>query len=150
MPHAMAERSPLTILLAEDDDGHALLVEKNLRRVGLGSQVLRFRDGAETLAYLRQDHAGEGHSSSPRVLLLDLNMPGVDGLAVLEKLRQDERTRTIPVIVLSTTHTSAEIQRCYELGCNAFVTKPVDYGQFTESIKKLAGFFAILELPDDR
>ena len=146
----MTDRDPITVLLAEDDDGHARLVEKNLGRVDLRCEFLRFRNGAETLEYLWQVCPRNGHSNSPLVLLLDLNMPGTDGLTVLEKLRQDERTRTIPVIVLSTSHTSAEIRRCYELGCNAYVTKPVDYAQFTNSIRQLAGFFTIVEFPDYR
>lgn len=147
MPEPTTQRTPITIILAEDDDGHALLVEKNLRRAGMGDRIFRFRGGAETLEYLWREDPGNARSTSPRVLLLDLNMPGVDGLEVLQRLRHDQRTSTMPVIVLSTTHTSAEIQRCYELGCNAFVTKPVDYAQFTKSIERLAGFFAIMELP---
>lgn len=137
------------IILVEDDDGHALLVEKNLRRAGLVNPFLRLRDGQEALDYFFADndnrpaHPGFSHP----VVLLDVNMPKIDGVEVLRQLKTDPATAMLPVIMLTTTDDPREIARCYELGCNIYVTKPVEYGAFVEAVQRLGFFLQVVQLP---
>lgn len=139
---------PLHIVLAEDDDGHAALVQKNLERAGVINAFYRFRDGQETLEYLRSEGAYAGQVLQPSpLLLLDIKMPRVDGIEVLKQVRADPKTMMIPVIMLTTTDDPREIERCYQLGCNVYITKPVDYQAFIEAIKRLGLFLQIVAMP---
>jgi CheY-like chemotaxis protein len=144
MPHD----HPVTILLVEDDPGHARLIERNLRRAHITNAIITLSDGQEAVDYLfkEQTYAGAGHAM-PLLMLLDLNLPGLDGYQVLTRLKADERTRHIPVIILTTTDEPYEIERCYTLGCNVYVTKPVEYAQFAEAIHTLGLFLSIVEVP---
>ena len=90
---------------------------------------------------------GNAHAS-PLLVLLDLNMPVLNGYQVLERMKRDERTKSIPVIILTTTDDAREVSRCYELGCNVYITKPVDYEQFSEAIRKLGLFIMVMMIPD--
>src|SRR5262249_15557362 len=128
---------PLLIILAEDDDGHASLVQRNLERAGLANGLHRLKDGQEALDFIRGEgsYAGQGGSQQPGLLLLDIKMPRVDGVEVLRQIKADPKTALIPVIMLTTTDDPREIQRCYELGCSVYITKPVDYQGFVEAIK---------------
>ena len=145
----MARNEEVTILLVEDDPGHARLIEKNLHRSGVTNEIVIAGDGQQGLDYLfgEGEHAGSGRAT-PLLVLLDLNMPGIDGFQVLERMKADERARRIPVIVLTTTDDRREVQRCYELGCNVYITKPVDYVQFSEAIRKLGLFLSIVRVPN--
>lgn len=145
----MPKNSEVTILLAEDDPGHARLIEKNLRRANITNEVVAVSDGQQALDYLFGEgkYAGRGRAS-PLLVLLDLNMPEVDGFHVLERMKEDERTRHVPVIVLTTTDDSSEVARCYELGCSVYITKPVDYAQFTEAIHTLGLFLSVITIPN--
>ncbi len=134
----------VTIIVVEDDDGHATLVERNLRRAGLNNPIVRLRDGQEALDYFFGVDS-EGHETEC-VLLLDINMPRLDGVEVLRRLKQDTRTATIPAIMLTTTDDPREIQRCYQLGCNVYVTKPVEYEPFIEAIRRLGFFLQIVKI----
>jgi CheY-like chemotaxis protein len=140
----------LLIVLAEDDDGHASLVQRNLERAGLANGLQRLKDGQEALDYLRAegDYAGR-NTSQPVLLLLDIKMPRVDGVEVLRQIKSDPRTALIPVIMLTTTDDPREIQRCYELGCSVYITKPVDYQGFVEAIKRLGLFLQVVRLPEN-
>jgi CheY-like chemotaxis protein len=139
---------PLHIVLAEDDDGHATLVQRNLERSGLVNAFTRMRDGQETLEFLRGDNAFAGQAAPEQaLLLLDIKMPRVDGTEVLRQLRADPRTARLPIIMLTTTDDPREIQRCYELGCNVYITKPVDYQAFVEAIKRLGLFLQVVKVP---
>lgn len=142
--------APLLILLAEDDDGHASLVRRNLRRAGIGNEIVRARDGQEALDYLRCEggHAGRSRHGS-LLLLLDIKMPRVDGVEVLRRIKKDEKTAKIPVIMLTTTDEPREVQHCYELGCSIYITKPVSYDEFVEAIKRLGLFLSIVKLPQE-
>ena len=135
----------VVIVLAEDDPGHARLIEKNLRAV-LTNTIVRFANGQEALDYLRR----EEQATQQHLLLLDLNMPVMDGYQVLSRLKADPRTELIPVIVLTTTDDPAEIRRCYDLGCNAYVVKSADYEQFTEAMRRLGLFLSIARMPQER
>src|SRR6059058_5372300 len=139
---------PLSIVLAEDDDGHATLIQRNLERAGLANGLQRLRDGQEALDFLRGEGAYDGRNTSqPVLVLLDMKMPRVDGIEVLRQLKADPRTALIPVIMLTTTDDPREIQRCYELGCSVYVTKPVSYDDFVEAVKRLGLFLAIVKVP---
>src|SRR5688572_5013095 len=122
---------PLLILMAEDDDGHASLVMRNLKRSGITNVILHVKDGQEALdfIYCQAKHAGRV-PQGPLLLLLDINMPRVDGVEVLRQLKSAEKTAKIPIIVLTTTDDPREVQRCYELGCSVYITKPVSYDEF--------------------
>jgi CheY-like chemotaxis protein len=138
----------LVILLAEDDDGHAYLVQQNLEEAGLANTFVRVRDGQEALDYVRCEgpHSGR-ETGGPLLLLLDINMPRVDGVEVLRRLKADPQTDQIPVIVLTTTDDPREVRRCYELGCSSYVTKPVEYDRFVEAIRRLGLFLTIVQIP---
>ncbi|HEY5799472.1 MAG TPA: response regulator [Burkholderiaceae bacterium] len=143
MTHAVA----VNIILVEDDDGHAVLVEKNLRRAGLKNGFLRLRDGQEALDYFFGPPTADAGKLASTVILLDINMPRVDGVEVLARLKQHEETHAIPVVVLTTTDDPREIERCYELGCNVYITKPVEYDAFIEAVKRLGLFLQVVKLP---
>jgi CheY-like chemotaxis protein len=86
--------------------------------------------------------------NTPMLILLDLNLPVLDGYQVLQRIKSDERTKHIPVVVLTTTDDNREIERCYELGCNIYITKPVEYDQFSEAIRKLGLFLTVVKVPN--
>lgn len=139
---------PVSILLAEDDDGHATLVQKNLERAGLVNGFVRLRDGQEALDYVRGEGPWAGREPRSNVLvLLDIKMPRLDGVEVLRRLKGDPRTALIPVIMLTTTDDPREVRRCYELGCSVYVTKPVDYQAFIEAIQRLGLFLQVVRVP---
>ena len=145
----MPKLQEVTILLVEDDPGHARLIEKNLRRSNIGNEIVVLSDGQQALDYLfgKGEYAGGG-AATPMLVLLDLNLPVLDGYQVLDRMKADERTRRIPVIILTTTDDEREVSRCYELGCSVYITKPVDYEQFTEAIRKLGLFLSVVTIPD--
>jgi CheY-like chemotaxis protein len=144
----MGKHQPVTILLVEDDPGHARLIEKNLRRGGISNEIVTFDNGQKAVDFLfkKGEYAGGDHAS-PLLILLDLNMPVLDGYQVLQMIKASEETRHIPVIVLTTTDNPQEIARCYETGCNVYVTKPVDYEQFSNAIRMLGLFLSIVKIP---
>ena len=139
----------VTILLVEDDPGHARLIEKNLRRANVTNRIDHATDGQQAVDYLFcEGQYADRKNSSPLLVLLDLNMPVLDGYQVLERMKSDERTKCIPVIILTTTDDAREVGRCYELGCNVYITKPVDYEQFAEAMRKLGLFLLVVMIPD--
>lgn len=139
---------PVTIILAEDDDGHATLIQRNLERAGLANGFLRLKDGQEALEYFRGEGNYAGRPLDPSVLLLlDINMPRVDGVEVLRALKADKRTAVIPVIMLTTTDDPREVQRCYQMGCSVYVTKPVEYQAFIDAVKRLGLFLQVVQVP---
>jgi CheY-like chemotaxis protein len=145
----MPDISDITILLVEDDPGHTRLIEKNLRRANIKNEMVFATNGQEALDYLFGEGAYENKQHAGRLLvLLDLNMPVLDGYQVLERMKRDERTKSIPVIILTTTDDAREVSRCYELGCNVYITKPVDYEQFSEAMRKLGLFLMVVMIPE--
>jgi CheY-like chemotaxis protein len=143
MPHDES----LTILMVEDDPGHARLIERNLRRANVTNDIVVVSDGYEAIDYFFGDNGYVNQSRFPPLLiLLDLNLPGLSGLQVLERLKADSRTRSLPVIILTTTEEPQEIQRCYALGCNVYVTKPVVYKEFADAVQKLGLFLSIIKV----
>ncbi len=142
---------PLVILMAEDDPGHASLVRRNLRRAGVVNEVVRVEDGQEALDFIHRDGAyASRNPAGSLIVLLDINMPRVDGVEVLRRLKADEKTKRIPVMMLTTTDDPREVERCYELGCSVYVTKPVEYEQFREAVKQLGLFLQFVEVPQQK
>lgn len=144
-----ADPKPVTILMIEDDDGHARLIEKNIRRAGVNNEIIPFVNGTDALAYLfGPDGSGEVSAHRHLLILLDLNLPDMTGVAILEKVKANPHTRRTPVVVLTTTDDEGEIQRCYDLGANVYITKPVDYEGFANAIRQLGLFFSVMQVPE--
>jgi CheY-like chemotaxis protein len=145
----MGNLNEVDIVLVEDDPGHARLIEKNLRRANLTNDITILNDGQEAVDYLfgTGDFADAPHYSS-MLILLDLNLPVLDGYEVLRRMKADERTKRIPVIILTTTDDTREVSKCYELGCSIYITKPVEYADFSEAIRKLGLFLSVVTIPD--
>ncbi len=135
------------ILVAEDDAAHAVLIERNLRRAGIDNPLMVFQDGQATLDYLFQRGQPRRKSGTPHVLLLDIRMPKVDGIEVLRQVKADPELKKLPVIMVTTTDDPFEVERCHRLGCSNYITKPVDYAQFVEAVRRLGQFFAVVEVP---
>lgn len=145
----MPPNEAVTILMVEDDAGHARLIERNLRRAGITNDMVVIDDGYKAVDYFFGDDGYVNQTRAPPLLiLLDLNLPGLSGLQVLERLKADDRTRTLPVIILTSTEELEENQRCYALGCNFYVVKPVAYEQFADAVQKLGLFLSIVQISD--
>src|SRR4051812_19473400 len=142
----MAE--PMTLILAEDDEGHANLVQRNLKRAGFVNDLVHVKDGQEALDFIRGEGAHVDRMMTDWVLLLlDINMPRVDGVEVLRRIKADPQTARIPVIMLTTTDDPREVERCYELGCSVYLTKPIEYDGFIEAINRLGLFLQVVKVP---
>jgi CheY-like chemotaxis protein len=138
----------VTIVMIEDDEGHARLIEKNVRRAGVSNAIVPFANGAEALDYiLGRDRSGEVSRDRSLLILLDLNLPDMTGVDILAKVKSNPHTKRLPVVVLTTTDDKSEIQRCYDLGANVYITKPVDYENFANAIRQLGLFFAVIQVP---
>jgi CheY-like chemotaxis protein len=135
------------VLIAEDDEGHAVLIQRNLRRAGIDNPLMVFPDGKATLDYLFQRGQPRRVPGTPYVLLLDIRMPNVDGIEVLRQVKSDPELKKLPVIMVTTTDDPREIDRCHELGCSTYITKPVEYSQFVETIRRLGLFLLTVEVP---
>jgi CheY-like chemotaxis protein len=143
------ERIEASLLLVEDDPGHALLIKKNLQRAGITYDVVVIDDGQKAVDYLfKQGAYAQDEHRTPHLVLLDLNLPVMNGYQVLKIIKNDERTKRILVVVLTTTDNPQEVERCYESGCNMYVTKPIDYDQFTDVIRKISVFLSIVKTPE--
>ena len=139
---------PLTVLLAEDDPGHAALIQRNLKRAGIVNDIKHVGDGQEALDYIRCEGRYAGRlPNGQQLLVLDINMPRVDGVEVLRRVKADAKTSRLPVIMLTTTDDPREVQRCYELGCSVYVLKPVEYTAFVEALQRLGLFLQIVKVP---
>jgi CheY-like chemotaxis protein len=137
------------ILVAEDDSGHARLIEKNLTRAGLNNSILRFDNGQAVLDFLfRRGSGPQRAAEAPYLLLLDIRMPQVDGIEVLRQIKQDAELRKIPVIILTTTDDPREVERCHSIGCASYIVKPVDYNKFAEAIKGLGLYISLVQIPE--
>jgi len=143
----LASTELVTILIAEDDDGHAFLIQENLRAAGVSNPIIRFQDRVETLNFLHKKGDGlQRESMKPYLLLLDIKMPRLDGIETLKAVKADSELMKIPVIMLTTTDNPREVEECYKLGCNCYLTKPVHFGQFAEVLNRLGLFISILKI----
>ncbi len=137
-----------TILIADDDDGHAFLIEDNLRRGGVQTNFLRFNDGQEVLDFLfRRTTDPAFQPEQAYLLLLDIRMPKVDGVAVLQQIKADPALHTLPVVMLTTTDDPREVDRCHQLGCNIYIHKPVSYEGFADAMAQLGKLVSLAQIP---
>jgi CheY-like chemotaxis protein len=138
----------VTILISEDDEGHAGLLMKNFKRAGLKNKAIIFNDGEETLNFLEEK--GEGphlENDHAYILLLDIRMPKVDGIEVLRRVKENSKLSVIPVIMFTTTFEPATVKKCYDLGCAKYLVKPTEYNKFIETIKQLGTLITTMEVP---
>jgi CheY-like chemotaxis protein len=136
--------TPVTIIMIEDDEGHARLIERNIRRSGVNNAIVAFTNGNDAMAYLLSSDARKGE---PMLILLDLNLPDMTGTEILRRVKETPHLKSTPVVVLTTTDDAQEIKRCYELGCNVYITKPVNYENFANAIRQLGLFFSVIQVP---
>jgi two-component system response regulator len=142
-----------TILLVEDNPDDELLTRRALKRNKIGNDVVVARDGVEALDYLfaTGPYSGRDAADLPQVVLLDLKLPKVDGLEVLRRLRADERTRLLPVVILTSSREQQDLVDGYGHGANSYIRKPVDFAQFVESVRQLGLYWLVLnETPPAR
>jgi CheY-like chemotaxis protein len=138
----------VTIVMIEDDEGHARLIEKNVRRAGVHNEIVPFTNGTSALEYiLGKDMSGTVSADRYLLILLDLNLPDMSGTEILQHIKENPFTKRLPVVILTTTDDAREIQRCYDLGANVYITKPVDYEGFANAIRQLGLFFSVIEVP---
>ena len=143
-------RQTVTVVIAEDDEGHATLVQRNLRRASMPANAVRVRDGQELLDYMYRRgswHSRPGHDAM--MILLDLNMPRIGGLEVLGRLKQDAQFAHIPIFVLTTSDNPIELDRCYAHGASACIVKPVEFGSFGDMVHRLGEFLVMARLPPE-
>jgi len=141
--------SPKTILLVEDNPDDEALAIRALKRHHISNQVIVAHDGVEALEYLfcTGMYAERDINFKPTVVLLDLKLPRVDGLEVLRRLREDDRTKLLPIVVLTTSSEEQDMLNSYSLGCNSYIRKPVDFVQFSEAIRQLGMYWLLMNEP---
>ncbi len=139
----MAE-NPLEILLVEDNLNDAELSLYALKKFKIANSIYHARDGEEALSYLFDVSESESRRQIPRLILLDLKLPKVDGLEVLRKLKSDPRTHSVPVVVLTSSREERDIIESYHLGVNSYIVKPIDFEQFTEAVRNVGLYWLLL------
>jgi two-component system response regulator len=142
---------PIEILLAEDSPSDAEMTIRALKRSNVSNRLIHLRDGAETLDYIFGTGAYEKRdlNDQPKVILLDLKMPKIDGMEVLRRIKNDERTRAIPVVVLTSSKEDPDIQKCYQLGANSYIVKPVHFDNFMKAVAELGMYWVLLNQKPD-
>ena len=139
---------PVVIVMIEDDEGHARLIERNIRRAGVNNEIVPFANGTAALDYLfGPDGSGTISAHRALLILLDLNLPDMTGIDILAKVKANTHLKRTPVIILTTTDDQREIQRCYDLGANVYITKPVNYEGFSNAIRQLGLFLSVMQVP---
>lgn len=137
------------ILLVEDSPDDAALAIRALKNQNLANKLFHLKNGAEALDFIfgEGEFAGRSMDHGPKVILLDLKMPKVNGLEVLERIKADARTKRIPVVVLTSSAEDPDIKRCYELGANSYIVKPVDFDNFSKAVAQLGFYWMLLNHP---
>ena len=145
----MDHSQPVDVLLVEDNPQDRELTIRALKQYNLANRLVAVEDGAEALDLIfgRGKYEGRATANVPRVVLLDLKLPKVDGLEVLRVLKQDERTRSIPVVVVTSSSEDPDIKAAYALGANSYVVKPVDFDAFAEAVSKLGLYWLLVNQP---
>lgn len=142
----------IEILLVEDNPDDLELTLRSLKKANLANQIEVARDGAEALEYIfcEGKHANRKIENGPKVVLLDLKLPKVDGLEVLQRMKADPRTRQIPVVVLTSSKEQSDVVESYRLGVNSYIVKPVDFDGFSKAVQQLGMYWILLNEPPNR
>ncbi|WEZ84329.1 response regulator [Rhizobium sp. 32-5/1] len=139
------------IVMIEDDEGHARLIEKNIRRAGVTNDIVAFVNGTEALSFLLgSDGTGSEHIGQTILVLLDLNLPDMTGMDILARMRGSAHLNATMVIILTTTDDPREVHRCYDLGANVYIPKPMQYERFVNAIQQLGLFLSVMAVPEAR
>lgn len=142
----MKNYKELIILIAEDDDGHADLIQEGLIDSGVCNPIMRFRNGHEIWSFLNGTGTNVRNQDNSYLILLDINMPIMDGVEVLAQIKSSSSLKDIPVIMLTTTDDPREVDACYKLGCNLYITKPVKFDKFAEILQRLGLLLQIVKV----
>jgi two-component system response regulator len=145
----MSESTAVEILLVEDNPDDLALTLRALERAHLSNRIQVARDGAEALDFIFCEgvHAARSMDDAPRVVLLDLKLPKVDGLEVLQRVKSDERTKMIPVVVLTSSQEQSDVVRSYQYGVNSYIVKPVNFESFARAVQELGMYWLVLNQP---
>ncbi len=145
----MVNADAVEILLVEDNPQHVELTLRALRKYNLANNVLVAKDGAEALEFIFATHRYSQRriENGPKVILLDLKLPKVDGLEVLRRIKSDERTKAIPVVVVTTSEQDQDVVKSYELGANSYIVKPVSFDKFVQAVSELGFYWMLLNKP---
>lgn len=145
----MSKSNDIEILLVEDNSNDAELTLRALKKHKITNKLIHLKDGAEALDFIfaTGEFSDREVMDSPKVVLLDLKMPKVDGIEVLKRIKEDERTKTIPVVILTSSKEDPDINRCYKLGANSYIVKPVDFDDFLKAVSDLGFYWALLNQP---
>jgi CheY-like chemotaxis protein len=143
------DKDAIEVLLVEDNPTDAELTLRALRGKGLRNSFVVARDGQEALDFLfaQGAYADRNMGEGPKLVLLDLRLPKVDGIEVLRKIKSDERTKKIPVVVLTSSRQEPDIEKCYQLGANSYIVKPVDFDKLVEAVSELGVYWLLLNEP---
>ena len=140
----MNQYQTVEILLVEDSDSDAEMTLRTLKKRGIANVIERARDGVEALEFLQRRGAwADRPATHPRMVLLDLKMPRMDGLQVLEQMKQDEALRTIPVVMMTSSREEGDLLASYRLGVNSYIVKPVDFAEFAETVSQVGMYWMI-------
>ena len=138
----------IIILLTDDDYGHTQLIERYIRRAEVFNELIHFDNGRKLLDFLYKKQPSNNRIPGKRyLLLLDIRMPGMDGIEILKQLKSDNTLKLMPIIMLTTTSTTKEMEQCYRLGCNGYITKPIDFLEFQTKLNVLGQFVKNLSCP---
>ncbi len=143
----MKDYKELIILIAEDDDGHAELIQDGLVEAGVCNQIIRFKNGEDVWNFFNGNNTDEKRDASKSyLLLLDINMPKMDGIEVLRNIKSNSELKETPIIMLTTTDDPREVEMCYKVGCNMYITKPVQFDKFAETLHRMGLFIQIIKI----
>lgn len=140
------ETREVEILMVEDNRGDAELTLRALKKSNLANNVIHLKDGAEALDFIfgTGKYSGRNTSELPKMILLDLNMPKIGGLEVLQRIKSDDRTKLIPVVILTSSAEDPDVKRCYDLGANSYIVKPVEFNDFTRKVADLGLYWMVI------
>ena len=146
------ENKEVEILLVEDNMSDAEMTIRSLQKKNIANKIMHLKDGAEALDFIfgTGNYAGRNIKNTPKVILLDLKMPKVDGIEVLQKIKSDAYAKTIPVVVLTSSQEDPDVRKCYELGVNSYIVKPVGFDNFTKVISELGLYWLLLNQPSSK
>lgn len=139
----------IEILLVEDNAGDAEMTIRALRKNNLANNLMHVKDGAQALDFIfaQGEYANRAHKNLPKIVVLDLKMPKVNGIEVLRRIKADERTRRMPVVVLTSSKEDPDVEECYRLGVNSYVVKPVEFDEFFKAVSDLGLYWMIVNQP---